>query len=347
MITHPAPDAFRSRHDFRRTITIPGFHATSWYDIFQTSVIAAFQDIQSRVGNQRLWIGPNDHYFIYESQFWERDPYFEWFDYWLKGKATPLIDEAPVYYSPRSWTDDPAGYVADDWHHTESWPPAGTETRRLHLRGDGTLSANGPGGEAQGYDYDPHRPVPTYGGRNMLIAPGPLDQSPARARPGYGLVYRGKPLVSEMTLAGNVRVTLHVQSDCPDTDFVVKLIEVGADERPRLLMDGVTRALFRDGPDPRPLAPDDVVALTVDLAHIHHTVPAGHRLEVDVTSSNFPRRARNTNSGNPVLAHDGEADIRVAHNTVHHASAAPSFIEIEVLPACERAERGNAGSPAA
>ena len=65
IITHPAPDAFRAAHNFRRTIGIPGFHVTTWFDVFQTSVLAAFNDIQSRVGNQKLWIGPNQHYFVY------------------------------------------------------------------------------------------------------------------------------------------------------------------------------------------------------------------------------------------------------------------------------------------
>ena len=65
IITHPAPDAFRAAHNFRRTIEIPGFHVTTWFDVFQTSVLAAFNDIQSRVGNQKLWIGPNQHYFVY------------------------------------------------------------------------------------------------------------------------------------------------------------------------------------------------------------------------------------------------------------------------------------------
>src|SRR3954453_14738427 len=70
IITHPAPDAFRAAHNFRRSIEIPGFHVTSWFDIFQTSVLAAFNDIQSRVGNQKLWIGPNEHYFVYHRNFW-------------------------------------------------------------------------------------------------------------------------------------------------------------------------------------------------------------------------------------------------------------------------------------
>jgi putative CocE/NonD family hydrolase len=127
-------------------------------------------------------------------------------------------------------------------------------------------------------------------------------------------------------------VTLHVQSNCPDTDFVVKLIEVEPDGRATLLMDGVTRAMYRDpSGDPRPLDPECIEKVTVDLGHIHHTFRPGHRLEVDVTSSNFPRRARNTNSGHPVLANDGEADIRVANNTIHHTAATLSFIELPVL----------------
>ena len=125
-----------------------------------------------------------------------------------------------------------------------------------------------------------------------------------------------RPLEEDLTIAGEVRVTLHVQSDCPDTDFVAKLIEVEPDGRAMLLMDGVVRAMYRDSSvsTPQHLEPDRVYRLTINLAHIHHTIRAGNRIEVDVTSSNFPRRARNTNSGNPVLANDTEADIRVATN---------------------------------
>ena len=76
IITHPAPDAFRAAHNFRRTIEIPGFHVTSWFDIFQTSVIRAFSNIQARVGNQKLWIGPNEHYFVYDFPFLAERPVF-------------------------------------------------------------------------------------------------------------------------------------------------------------------------------------------------------------------------------------------------------------------------------
>src|SRR5262245_32681827 len=145
-------------------------------------------------------------------------------------------------------------------------------------------------------------------------------------------MYRGEVLAEDLTIAGVVHVTLHVQSNCRDTDFIAKLIEVEPDGRAMLLMDGVVRAMYREAaPEPRPLVPDQVDALTIHLGDIHHTFRAGNRLQVDVTSSNFPRRARNTNSGHPILAHDTDADICVATNTVHHDDATPSFVEMLVL----------------
>src|SRR5207253_6545521 len=119
ILTHPAPDGFRARHNFRAAIAIPGFHVTSWYDIFQTSVIAAFQEIQARTGTQKLWIGPNEHHFVYAENFSPRDPYFEWFGYWLKDEPTPLTDEPAVFYSPRAWVADRASYRPDDWRRAE------------------------------------------------------------------------------------------------------------------------------------------------------------------------------------------------------------------------------------
>jgi putative CocE/NonD family hydrolase len=248
----------------------------------------------------------------------------------LKGKQTGIMQQPPVFYSPRAWVEDKTHYVANDWRHAEHWPPPGAAPQRFYLCGDGSLSAIASAGPARGYTYDPRHPMPTLGGRNMLIDAGPRDQRPAQALPNYGLIYRSEPLSEDMTIAGQVRVTLHVQSDCPDTDFVAKLIEVEPDGRAMLLMDGVVRAMYRDASSPvaQPLEANHVYPLTISLAHIHHTIRAGNRIEVDVTSSNFPRRARNTNSGHAMLANDSEADIRVASNRVHHSEKHPSFIEL-------------------
>jgi len=331
IISHPAPDEFRARHNFRRTIDIPGFHVTSWFDILQTSVIAAFQEIQARTGTQMLWIGPNEHWFVYATNFWPRDPYFEWFGHWLKDEPSSLVDEPAVYYSRRAWVDDRATYVPSDWACAERWPPPGVAPHRRYLSGDGRLR-DAPAGEPRRYCYDPRRPVPTLGGRNLLLDAGPRDQRAVQALPDYGLIYLGEPLARDTTIAGNVRVRLNVGSDCPDTDFVAKLIELLPDGRAMLLMDGIIRAMYRDPvAGAQQLEPGEIYPLVIDLGDICHTFGAGSRIEVDVTSSNFPRRARNTNSGHREFAKDGDGDICVATNTVHHAAATPSFVELPVL----------------
>jgi predicted acyl esterase len=101
-----------------------------------------------------------------------------------------------------------------------------------------------------------------------------------------------------------------------------------------LLMDGVVRAMYRNAAaGPLHLEADQVYPLTIHLGDIHHTFSAGSCLQVDVTSSNFPRRVRNTNSGNPILANDTAADIKIATNAVHHSQARPSFVVLPVLQA--------------
>ncbi len=332
ILRHPAPDRFRAAHNFRDTIDVPGFHATCWFDIFQTSVISAFVELQRRVGDQRLWIGPNDHYFVYDRRFWIRDPYFEWFDHWLRGVPTAIMEEQPVFYSPRAWVEDLEGYAPHDWRHAETWPPPGTETRRWYLRGDGTLGERA-GGAPRSYVYDPRRPVPTLGGRNMLILSGVQDQQDLQCLTDYGLIYRSEPLPEDVTVAGSVEAVLVVESDCPDTDFVVKVTDIHQDGRALLMMDGVIRAMYRDGAtEPKALSPGAAAEVHIHLGGIHHTFAAGHRIGLDVTSSNFPRRARNPNSGHPVLADDGATDIRVATNTLHHAGDKASYLVLPVVP---------------
>ena len=171
----------------------------------------------------------------------------------------------------------------------------------------------------------------------MLIETGPRDQRPVQALANYGLIYRSKVLEEDLTIAGSVDVALHIQSDCRDTDFVAKLIELHDDGRAMLLMDGVVRAMYRDAAaGPQHLEPERVYPLTIQLGDIHHTFTAGSCLEVDITSSNFPRHVRNTNSGNPILASDTVAEIKIANNAIHHSEAQPSFIALPVLQASSR-----------
>jgi putative CocE/NonD family hydrolase len=327
-----ADDEFGTPSDLRAKINVPGFHVSAWYDFWSNSAIATFQNIQSRTGTQKLWIGPNAHEAVATNNFWPRIPYFEWFDHWLKGKPAALIEEPAVYYSRRAWTDDLTTYKPDDWAHSECWPPRGTAPHRLYLGPEGSLSADLPASGSRNYRYDPRHPNPTHGGRNLIAPSGQLDLQAIQARPDYGLIYVGEPLETDLTLAGEVRVTLHVGSDCPDTDFIARLIESRPDGRRLSLLDGGTRAMYRDGAKaPRPLKPGESYQLTVSLGHLRHNISAGSRIEIDVTSSDFPRRARNTNSGHADMERDTEADIRIAANTVHHGEGAPSFVDLTVL----------------
>jgi hypothetical protein len=166
-------------------------------------------------------------------------------------------------------------------------------------------------------------PVTTNGGRNLLITSGMRDQRPVQSHPDYGLIYLSEPLTKDVTLAGPVSARVHLSSDRPDTDLVVKLIDHYPDGRAMLVLDGICRVMTRSGA-PQHLVPGVPVEVPVRLGDIAHTFAAGHRIEVDVTSSNFPRYARNTNSGHLALA-DG-ADVYIAHNTIHHAAATPSAI---------------------
>jgi putative CocE/NonD family hydrolase len=342
MLAHPFPDEFRERHDFRSKINVPGFYVTSWFDIFLNSIIATYEELQSRVGNQRLWIGPNSHEAVYDTDFWPRDPYFEWFDHWLLGAETPLASEPPVYFSPYASTTADAK-VASEWVHSGEWPPRDSRVETWHLRGDGCLSGT-PDGEPRVYLYDPRHPIPTVGGRTLLIPSGSLDQREVQAMPNYGLTYTSAALPENVTVAGRVAVYLYVESDCADTDFVAKLIDIHPDGQALLIMDGVIRAMCRDGNDiPRHLTPGQAVEVEVDLGHIYHTLAEGHKIQVDITSSNFPRRARNTNSGNALMAWDTDDDLRVARNVVYHGAETPSRL---VLPVCaaETREGRNRGS---
>ena len=289
LLRHATPDSFRAQHNFRKSINIPGFHVTCWFDIFLTSVVSAFLELQDRVGDQHLWIGPNSHFFVYDPVFWPRDPYFEWFDYWLKGIPAPIVKEPPVFFSPRAWVEETETYVADDWRHATTWPPPGGEPERWYLRGDGSLGDR-PFGQAGSYVYDPARPVPSVGGRAMLIKSGAHDQRPVQALKDYGLRYVTDVLPDDVTVAGPAEAVLTVSSDCPDTDFVVKVTDIHPDGRALLILEGVMRAMFRlGGVEPERLQPGICVQVRVDLGHIHHCFRSHHRIGVDVTSSNFPR----------------------------------------------------------
>lgn len=399
LMSHPSKDAFRDRRDFYATVDIPVLHSGCWYDIFANSTIRAYMDLQKSDrglarGNQKLFVGPGDHYSVYWNSKRERfyptsegfdpgaesDPYFEWFDYWLKGKNTAnseIMERPAVFYSPmdyypqydynaaKCYPEDPNGardcYWANcearkasdpnivcmpewNWRYADQWPLLDTKDRLYYLGGDKKLGENLPQKDLDfsGYTYDPLHPVPTFGGRNLSIGKGAADQTPARKDRTDVLTYSGDVLTEEVPIAGNVKVALYGSSNRDDTDFVAKLIDFDPNPgsptygQARLVQDGVIRAVYRNSQTtPEPLVPGEVYPFTIDLGEVLHLFPAGHIIQLDITSSNFPRRARNPNNYAALAAKGGSVaaasfeDVRTADNRIYHDRLHPSHV---VLP---------------
>jgi uncharacterized protein len=231
---------------------------------------------------------------------------------------------------------------ANQWRTDSAWPPSGARVERwyLHsgggansLRGDGVLRCETPAGESPDtFLYDPGRPVPTGGGNLLMLAirqPGPWDQREVEQRDDV-LVYTSAPLTEPLTVAGPVRVRLQAATDGPDTDWTAKLVDVYPDGQAINLCDGILRARYRGSRQtPELLTPGEVYAYEIDLVATANEFPVGHRLRLEISSSNFPRFDRNTNTGGEIAT---ERDWRVAVQRVFHSAAYPSWLELSVLP---------------
>ena len=199
---------------------------------------------------------------------------------------------------------------ANEWRTSTSWPPPEAEARSFYLGsnggatlhyGDGRLDDECPAEDDRwdSYLYIAHKPVITNGGSILQIAvgtPGPRDQSRAESRDDV-LCYSTEPLQRPLDVAGPVSVDLFVSSDRPDTDFTAKLVDVQPDGKPISLTDGIIRARFREGFDHEVLLePGKVAEVTIDLASIAHRFAAGHRIRLEISSSNYPRFMPNPNT---------------------------------------------------
>ncbi len=327
MLSHPNQDEYRNAFNTHDKIVVPTLHATAWYDCFLTGNLEAFKALQKRVGNQKIYILPGYHYNVYVPSLWPYDPFFMWFDYWLKGENTGIMGLPAVTY----YRDAIGG-----WDYASEWPPKNMEYKTYYLHGNGDINTKPPAMTKawRSYVYDPRDPVQTVGGRNLILPAGPYDQRPVEP-PNRDdvLVYKTDPLTNDIEIAGNVKVTLHASSTCKDTDFVAKLIDVYPDGRTMLVLDGVLRAMYRESFEyPVFMHGEQKYEFTIDLGDISHLFKAGHRIQVDISSSNFPRIARNSNSGNVIYAADTEDDFCIAENTIFHNPGLPSYIVLPILP---------------
>jgi putative CocE/NonD family hydrolase len=347
-VRHGTDDAYWWQLDLRRqagAVGIPMLHVSSWYDGFQKGTLGAYAYASAGDGagngsEQALIMGPWAHA-IYtdvssgkagERDFGPEAPLamheiqLDWFARHLKGE-TGGAAPAPVRIFVMG---------SDRWREEQEWPLARTEYTPLYLGagrgGEGRLSWEPPGGEEpDGYRYDPDDPVPTIGGHHLGVfgvPNGPFDQRPSAARPDV-LVYTSEPFEADLEITGPLAMTLYASSSAPDTDFVVKVIDVLPDGYAHPISEGILRCRFRDSQsEPALLTPGQVYALPVDLYAVSHVVPAGHRLRVHVTSSDFPQWDANPNTGEPFGA---SATIATAEQRVFHDELRPSHLRLPII----------------
>jgi putative CocE/NonD family hydrolase len=228
------------------------------------------------------------------------------------------------------------------WVHYDDWPVPSTRFTPFYLssggnansaRGDGRLSSAQPSGApSDNYRYDPKQPVPTLGGNDccgMPVSAGPVDQRPVEARSDV-LVYTSDILKEPLTIAGPLRMKLHAATDGPDTDWFVKLVDVHPDGFAMNVAEGILRARFRNGYDrPELLKPNQAYEFEIDMRATANVFLPGHRVRLDLTSSNFPQFDRNLNSGEDLAS---GTRVRIARQTVFHAPDRPSHILLPVIP---------------
>jgi putative CocE/NonD family hydrolase len=331
-------------------IDVPVLTIGGWFDLLLQGTVNGFVGMREQGKTatarekSRMIIGPWEHPLASrragELDFGEQANVdylpiqLRWYDYWLKDMDTGIQTEPPV-----------ALFVMgkNAWRYETEFPLARTQYRQLYFhsggransdRGDGHLSWELPPPDSppDRYTYDPVNPVPTVGGNNCCGVPtlaGPRDQRRIESRDDV-LVYTSDFLDNEIEVTGPVKVVLFASSDAPDTDFVAKLVDVYPDGRAINVAEGVLRARYRDSlTHPEPLQPGKTYSLTIDLVATSNVFLPGHRIRVDVTSSHFPQFDRNPNTGDQFGI---TASVRVARQTVYHASGNPSHILLPVVP---------------
>jgi putative CocE/NonD family hydrolase len=355
-LEHPEDDEYwrqwriESRHD---TIGVPALNVGGWYDIFLGGTLRNHTGMKrhgatAESRSPRLVIGPWLHGLLWPNINGERDfgvmsqglavdldgIELRWFDRWLKGDAAALDGDAPVKI-----------FVMGEnvWRDETDWPLARARETRCYLRGggrantlggDGWLSMEAPASEpADHFLYDPRNPVPTRGGGlccwQAAVPAGAYDQRPVEERPDV-LVYTTPPLDAAVEVTGPIVVKLWARTSAPDTDFTAKLVDVEPNGYARNLTDGIIRARYRTSTSrPSFVEPGQAYEYTIDLVATSNVFKPGHRIRLEVSSSNFPRFDRNPNTGRPL---DADAELRPAMQTVLHDAEHPSHVVLPLVP---------------
>lgn len=338
----------------------PGFGAPalwfiSWYDISISPNLALVNHVRANAddpdvaNNQFTVISPVLHCgfsrggkdimvgerLMKDARFHTNTLVNRWFDFWLKGKDNDVVEETPkVQYFTMG---------INEWRSSAAWPPENAEMVTFYLDsdgeansvfGDGRLTMDKPGAEDNPdvFTYDPHYPVPMNGGGFCCLGSkyeaGAFDQRQIEARDDV-LVYSTEPLKEGIEITGPVEITLYVSSDAKDTDFTVKLVDVYPDGTAYNICDTIQRVRYREGYDKEVFMEEGVVyEVPVSTMNTSNYFAPGHQIRIEVSSSNFPRYARNLNTGGDNTT---ETHAVKAHNKVHHSGTYPSQIRVSVI----------------
>jgi uncharacterized protein len=335
-------------------LNVPGLWFMSWYDVSvgpnlalynharrtakgaladqQWAIIAPVTHCGYTRATEKTIVGERD---LGDARLNYNDIVYGFFDRFLKGEANDAIDKLPkvTYYT----------MGLNKWQTSDTWPPRGAQPVTFFLSsggkantmdGDGALAAAAPPTDTpDAFTYDPANPVTSYGGNvcctGTAVTAGAFDQRKMESRPDI-LVYTSQPFKEDTEVTGPIVPTLYVSSDAKDTDFTVKVIDVYPDGRAYNLDESIQRMRYRDGYD-KPLAwmePGKVYKVTLQPLTTSNSFEAGHRLRIEVSSSNFPRFDRNLNTGGNNY---DEAKGVVAHNAVHHSKQYPSQVTLTVI----------------
>ena len=335
--------------------SVPSFWFVSWYDVSTSPNLALFNHVRENAedaevrDNQYLVIAPTLHcrytratentivgeLSVGDARLNYDEQTYGWFDYWLKGDKTKAPEKMPrvQYYTMGS----------NKWQTAEQWPPAAAAMTTFYLvsagkansmHGDGQLLTKGAPGQDQPdeFIYDPMNPVPSYGGNvcctGNAIEGGAFDQRENESRQDV-LVYSTPPLEEGVEVSGFIESTLYVSSDAKDTDFTIKLIDVHPDGSAYNLDETIQRVRYREGYEKEVFMEEgEVYKLDLTPLSTSNYFAKGHRIRIEVSSSNFPRFTRNLNTGGNNY---DESEAVIAHNKIHHSTKYPSQIRLPIV----------------
>ncbi len=333
----------------------PGFWFVSWYDVSSSPNLALYNHVRATAkdpqvrDNQYLVIAPTLHCAykratentivgernVGDARLNYDEQIYGWFDYWLKGEQNGILQKIPKvqYYT----------MGMNKWQSSDVWPPANAQMTTFYLNsagkanslyGDGKLSPTAPGKQdnPDGFAYDPMNPVPSYGGNvcctGNAVQGGAFDQQKMETRNDI-LVYTSEPLAEGVEVSGFIESTLYVSSDVKDTDFTIKIIDVYPDGKAYNLDETIQRMRYREGYDKEVFMENGkVYKVEMTPMSTSNYFEKGHRIRIEISSSNFPRFDRNMNTGGNNY---DEATGVTAHNKVHHSAMYPSQIRLPMV----------------